>query len=927
LANKFFLPFGRALTGVATRHDYLLPQPEERPASSLYAPDLAIVSTGLLARSNRHAELRAAAPFDLVLVDEAHYARRKIPSQGIRAAPRYGHLYRTLDETLRDRTRCLLLATATPMQLDPVEVADLIRLTRRIGHFQFDPSLTNAYYSLLGKLVSEQRLDASEWAFLHRAVKAVEGQDPLLWRYVQTAVIDDFSRFDVENWLESGQPPMGGEDGIRRLAFAVAPLSRVMLRHTRPLLELYRSRGKLTANLARRVVLPLKAVPFTAQEQQAYDQLADYCQGLAKQLGQSGQTKQGRFALGMILSFLRLRFASSLFAIRESIRRRREKVEATLKHLAQAEDMDLDELALSGLLDEGEGDEEAVTLLLKDRNPDDLMWERHRLGEMLASLHDLSGTSSKMQRLLEHLNKRRGAGGRIAQTVVFTRFYDTLTDIVRRLRQADPKMLIGTYSGQGGSWFNPRTGRLTGVDREAIKHRFLKGEIDVLICTDAAAEGLNLQTADLLVNFDLPWNPMKVEQRIGRIDRIGQTHATIYVSNLCYLGSAEEIVYGRLLTRLSKASGVVGTQQLSMLPVTAEEFQELAARTLSEDELAKRAQQRAEQARQRTASLEIPPEDLYETYLRLAQDTADEAPPIDLEAIWETLSQSTYLRDLGCVLHPDPARRCILLNNVPGIANGQALTVSRQAYDEGIPDLDGTLGFATYGDPTFDALMVHLTSFELPDCMRRLEVDITGTEARLVGYAVRDCPSAGPDPIRFVHGWQDLNGLSPDETQAIDEVSAEQVRVRLAALARRRSERIKGVGRMEALNEQTARGHLLLTYLVAQRSMQGRRRTGSGADLFWHELANLENADADRPSIRVKPIPVKLIRRFPAGLFETVLPNVGEDGYVDAPRILLDCAFDAAARLADSLRVKKDELSTDDMIGRLEREIGKFGTG
>lgn len=932
LASKFFLPFGRALTGTATRHDYLLPQPEERSAKSLYVPDLAIVSTGLLARTNRRAELRAAQPFDIVLVDEAHYARRKNATGGTRAEPRYGHLYRVLDETLREQTRCLLLATATPMQLDPVEVADLIRLTRRVGHFQLDPSLSNAYYSLLGKLVSDQRLDAAEWAFLHRAVKLIEGQDPLLWRYIQGAVIDDFARFDVDLWLDSGQAPMGDEYGIQRLAFAVAPLSRVMLRHTRPLLELYRSRGTLTANLAERVVLPLKAIAFTAQEQQAYDQLEDYCQGLAKQLGQStgdqsGRAKKGGFALGMMLSFLRLRFASSLFAIRESIRRRREKVEATLKHLTQAEDVDFDELMIEGLLDEGEGDEEVVTLLLKERTPDDLTWERNRLVDMLNNLHDLSATSSKMQRLLEHLNTRRGADGRIAQTVVFTRFYDTLTDIVRRLRLADPQMLIGTYSGQGGSWFNPSTGHLSRVEREAIKQRFLKGEIDVLICTDAAAEGLNLQTADLLVNFDLPWNPMKVEQRIGRIDRIGQTHARIFVSNLCYLGSAEEIVYGRLLARLSTASGVVGTQPLSMLPVTAEEFQELAARTLSEDELAKRAQQRAGQARRRTASMEIPPEDLYETYLRLAQDDAKSAPPIDLEAIWETLSTSTYLRDLGCVAHPDPARRCLLLNNVPGLANGQALTVSRQAYDAGIPELEGTLGFATYGDPTFEALMTHLTSFALADSMRRLEVDITGTEARLVGYAVRERQTTGQEPMRLVRGWQDLNGLIPDETQAIDEVSVQHLRSQLADLARRRGEHIKGVGRIETLNEQSARGHLMLAYLVAQRLMQARRKMGSGADLFWQELASLENVYADRPMIRIKPIPVKLARRFPADLFETVLPSVGEDGYVDAPHILLDCAFDAAARLADSLRVKKDELSTADMIGRLEREIGRLGKG
>jgi hypothetical protein len=94
---------------------------------------------------------------------------------------------------------------------------------------------------------------------------------------VQEAVIDDFSRFDVDSWLESGEPPPvsqgGGEEGVRRLAFAVAPLSRVMLRHTRPLLELYRRRGKLTANLARRVVLPLMPIAFTAQEQAAYDRL------------------------------------------------------------------------------------------------------------------------------------------------------------------------------------------------------------------------------------------------------------------------------------------------------------------------------------------------------------------------------------------------------------------------------------------------------------------------------------------------------------------------------------------------------------------------------------------------------------------------------------------------------------------------------
>ena len=144
---------------------------------------------------------------------------------------------------------------------------------------------------------------------------------------------------------------------------------------------------------------------------------------------------------------------------------------------------------------------------------------------------------------------------------------DTLTDIVGRFRQVHPSMRLGTYSGKGGQYTEPGSNKMRGVERDEIKHRFLRGEIDVLVCTDAAAEGINLQTADLIINYDLPWNPMKVEQRIGRIDRIGQSHDRISVLNLCYVDSAEQIVYDRLLTRLAEAGGVVGEQQISMLPV------------------------------------------------------------------------------------------------------------------------------------------------------------------------------------------------------------------------------------------------------------------------------------------------------------------------------------------------------------------------
>jgi superfamily II DNA/RNA helicase len=250
-----------------------------------------------------------------------------------------------------------------------------------------------------------------------------------------------------------------------------------------------------------------------------------------------------------------------------------------------------------------------------------------------------------MTELLTRLSQRRVTGtGRLKQTVNFTRFYDTLTDIVGRLRRADPGMLIGTYSGHGGQDVEPGTGRLVSVERDEVKHRFMRRQIDILICTDAAAEGLNLQTADVLVNFDLPWNPMKVGQRIGRIDRIGQEHPDISVLNLCYADSAEHIVYGRLLARLAEIGAIVGTQQLSLLPVTREEFQQLADKTLTATELEQRATERALWARHRTASMEMPPQDLYSTYLRLEQQRNHTPLPVDLDTLWETLAQSAYSR-------------------------------------------------------------------------------------------------------------------------------------------------------------------------------------------------------------------------------------------------------------------------------------------
>ncbi len=174
MADKFFLPFARLRGGSSFRHEYIFPDENTVSSTKMYKPDLSIVSTGLMIRTERLEELMRADPFDIVLVDEAHYARRKNPKDGERTVPRYGRLYNTIRDRLVPAGRCLWMATATPMQLDWIEVFDLISLTRRIAHFQKDPTLTWAYYRILNKLIHDQEPNRQEWELMRCALNSVQ---------------------------------------------------------------------------------------------------------------------------------------------------------------------------------------------------------------------------------------------------------------------------------------------------------------------------------------------------------------------------------------------------------------------------------------------------------------------------------------------------------------------------------------------------------------------------------------------------------------------------------------------------------------------------------------------------------------------------------------------------------------------------------
>ena len=171
---------------------------------------------------------------------------------------------------------------------------------------------------------------------------------------------------------------------------------------------------------------------------------------------------------------------------------------------------------------------------------------------------------SKLDRLRYILRELRDAGYK--QAMVFTQYTDSM-DFLREALVEDAEWKLLCFSGRGGE-VPGTSGAWRKIGRDETKRRFRDKEADVLLCTDAAAEGLNFQFCGALVNYDMPWNPMRVEQRIGRIDRLGQESGTIRIVNLHYEGTVETDIYRALRERIGLFESVVGRLQpiLAQLP-------------------------------------------------------------------------------------------------------------------------------------------------------------------------------------------------------------------------------------------------------------------------------------------------------------------------------------------------------------------------
>jgi len=201
------------------------------------------------------------------------------------------------------------------------------------------------------------------------------------------------------------------------------------------------------------------------------------------------------------------------------------------------------------VLDDDEDDEESLSQLRNLTSQ-----ERAILERFLRALEANQERDPKYKivraQLLDH-------GWRELGCVIFSQYFDSVYWLAEQLTEEMPDEEIGIYAGSQRSGLM-HNGVFTRLPRDLIKARVRTGEMRVLIGTEAASEGLNLQRLGTLINLDLPWNPSRLEQRKGRIQRIGQLRDTVDIYNMRYAGSVEDRVHELLSERLEGIATLFG---------------------------------------------------------------------------------------------------------------------------------------------------------------------------------------------------------------------------------------------------------------------------------------------------------------------------------------------------------------------------------
>ncbi len=518
-----------------------------------------IISQGVIVNGrDEYLEQLLSLQYECVIVDEAHRARRKNLAEGKEnEKPQPNNLMDFLLKISKN-THSLLLATATPVQMYPIEAWDLLYILSQKNDSVLGSELskwrTNPQKAL-NLIMDKERIGTD----VHGLIEQCEWlRNPLppahedkmnfgvLRKNLKLADDEFVIKPEVLRNIITGRTP-----DSRRIARILEqgfmqnhnPFIRHIIRRNREFLESNNNpiTGEPYLKKIEVVLLGEKeneALLLPPYLKQAYENAEGFCELLSQRV------KGG----GFIKTLLLKRVGSTMVAGRSTA----EKMlnwGLQVENIFEEDDEDYEEISTKN------GKKKADDSKYSASEIKDLTEEERNYLRIFISTLEANKDDDPKYALVLSLLKEKGFAEK--GCIVFSQYYDSAFWVAQRLSLDFNGSPIGIYAGGDKSGIIV-DGIYKKCSKEEIKLKVKQHEIRILIGTDAASEGLNLQTLGNLINLDLPWNPTRLEQRKGRIQRIGQINDKVLIYNMRYKDSVEDRVHEMLSQRLQNISSIFG---------------------------------------------------------------------------------------------------------------------------------------------------------------------------------------------------------------------------------------------------------------------------------------------------------------------------------------------------------------------------------
>ena len=478
------------------------------------------------------------------------------------------------------------------------------------------------------------------------------------------------------------------------------------------------------------------------EEYDFYDALTRYVEEQSIKAAAS-DSPQAR-ALGFTMAMLQRRFASSVYAVRRSLERMREKRERILEDPEKYRREQIERRLPDDFDDLTEEEQDEIRDQLEgvvvSIDPAALRDEIRRLGKLIDDAIALQAreVESKLTKLREVLNEHNIFGDPRMKLLLFTEHKDTLDYLAGDGKDGRP---LGKLREWGLTVTQIHGGMKIG-DRDTAGTRIyaereFREETQVLVATEAAGEGINLQFCWFMINYDIPWNPVRLEQRMGRIHRYGQTHDCL-IFNFVAVNTREGSVLQKLLSRLLEIKQELGTDKVfdvvgEVFPSNLLEklFREMYAQRLSAPNIEDRIVREINPARFRKIT-DSTLEGLAKRELNLGALIGKSAEAKERRLVPEVIEDFFVTAGPVAGVHPAEQRgkpHVYRVGRVPKtlVNLGEDLepkfgrlgkTYQRITFDKALLGDDPTLEWVTPGHPLFEVVRADVRERVTDDLMR-----------------------------------------------------------------------------------------------------------------------------------------------------------------------------------------------------------------